>query len=222
MEGGRYSRTSIRSGWRVSGGHSQALQRRADPRGAARERRAPRQVADDARIRGRPGDDRPSADRDRALRLVERGQAPGGPGSATLRDPRGAARPAARSWARRSAARRPRGTSRRGAADALQVALLAHLRLAHARPARGWIRRGRGRGAARRALDQGVCWPSARPAAEVRRLGRGAAVRHQHADRMAGLPHVRRPPRGLVDVPVPGARAARTQGVEIKGDGTLA
>ena len=53
-------------------------------------------VADDARVRRRPGDDRPSADGDRALRHLERGKAAGRAASEAVRYARGAARPAAR------------------------------------------------------------------------------------------------------------------------------
>src|SRR5581483_802275 len=76
---------------RVPGGHPQALLRRADRRGADRLRRAPRALADDARVRRRPRDDRAPADRDRALRLVERGEARGRARAAALRDEGGAA-----------------------------------------------------------------------------------------------------------------------------------
>ena len=48
---------------------------------------AARPLADDARVRGRPGDERPPADGDRALRLVERGQARGRARATPLRDP---------------------------------------------------------------------------------------------------------------------------------------
>ena len=64
-----------------------------------------------------------------------------------------------------------------------------------------------------RAIEQGVFLADAqRPPAEVRRLGRGAALRSEHAHRVAGLPHVRGAARSLVDVPVPRARAARDPG----------
>ena len=198
---------------RVPRGHPQALQRRADPDGAARQRRAPRPLAHDARVRRRPGDDRASADRDRALRLVERRQAPRGARAAALRDARGAARPPAR--AGRGARAHADGARSRvpPRLDALQVALLAHVRLAHDRAARGRLRRAGGRGAPG-ARDRAGRLPGRpqRPPAEVRRLGRGAPLGSGHAHRVAGLPHVRGAPRGLVDVPVPGARAAREPG----------
>ena len=55
-----------------------------------------------------------------------------------------------------------------------------------------------------RAVEQGAdAGDQERPASEVRRLGAGPAQRPGHADRVAGLPDVRRPPRCMVDVPVP-------------------
>ena len=71
-----------------------------------------------------------------------------------------------------------------------------------------------------RAIDQGF---EARPAPEVPGVGDGEARRRSAADRVADLPDVRRPPRRLVDVPVPDPRAparrrlrrlARRAGVE--------
>src|SRR6266702_3603896 len=49
--------------------------------------------------------------------------------------------------------------------------------------------------------------PLARQAATLRRLGRRAAGGPVAPDGMAGLPHVRREARGVVDVPVPDPRA---------------
>ena len=216
VEGSRYSQIAgidperldaFRAGIRKRYSDEQILAR------AARERGAPGPLAHDARVRGRRGDDRAPADRDRALRLLERGQAPRGPRAAPLRDPRGAARPAAR--AGRGARPHADGARPRDAArlDALQVALLAHLRLAHERAARGRLRRAGRRGAAR-PRDRAGRLPgrAQRPPAEVRRLGRGAPLGSEHAHRVAGLPHVRGAPRCLVDVPVPGPRAARQPG----------
>ena len=61
-----------------------------------------------------------------------------------------------------------------------------------------------------RAVEQGVALArEARAAAEVRRLGRGAARGRLAPDRVAGLPDVRRAARRLVDVPVPRAPAPR-------------
>ena len=85
--------------------------------------------------------------------------------------------------------------------DALEVALLAHVRLAHERAARGGLRRARwARSASTRAIEQGVYLRNPQwPAAEVRRLGGGAAVGSEHAHRVAGLPHVRGAAGRLVD-----------------------
>ena len=59
-------------------------------------RGAARPLADDAGVRGRPGDDGAPADGDRALRHLERGEARGRARAAAVRDARGAARAAAR------------------------------------------------------------------------------------------------------------------------------
>ena len=76
---GPAARATHRSGRprRVPGRNPQALLERGDPRAAARLRRAPGALADDARVRSRPRDDRPSADRDPALQELERGEAEG-------------------------------------------------------------------------------------------------------------------------------------------------
>ena len=59
-----------------------------------------------------------------------------------------------------------------------------------------------------RAIEQGAAMARRLGhAAEVHRLGGGAQGRRVPADRVAGLPDVRRPPRRVVDVPVPRARA---------------
>src|SRR5207302_1307154 len=123
--------------------------RGADPRRASRERRAARPLADDAGVRGRSRDDRPSTDGDRALRQLERGQARGGARAAQVRDARGAAAAPARSGraARPGADRtRPRRPPRQ---DAVEIALLAHVRVADERAPRGRLRRPGRRGAAR-------------------------------------------------------------------------
>ena len=115
---------------------------------------AARPVADDEGVRRRPGGGRASADGDRALRDLERGQAGGRPDAAALRDARGARGRSCGRSARSSAARRPRSDidARRGD-DALGVALLAHVRLAVDGAPRGRLRR-RGRGGAARARDR--------------------------------------------------------------------
>ena len=68
--------------------------------------------------------------------------------------------------------------------DALEVALLAHVRLAHAGAARGGLRRAGG-GGARRPRRRAGRGPraAARPPAEVRRLGRRAARRRRRCSR---------------------------------------
>ena len=134
----------------VPGGDAQALLRRADPCRAERVREAPRQVADDARVRGRSRDDGPPADGDRALRLVERRQAPGRPRAAPVRD-------AARSCSTllrdlgEELGRMPtaKDIEARQGRDAVQDALLAHLRVAQQRAQGGRLRRRRRRGAPR-------------------------------------------------------------------------
>ena len=107
--------------------------------------------------------------------IVERTPSAGRPRAAPLRDPRGAARLAARPG--RGARPRADRQGHRGAQgrDALEVALLAHVRLAQHRPTRGRLRRAGGRGAPGRAPStQGVVLADPhRPAAEVRGLGGG-------------------------------------------------
>src|SRR4029450_4946431 len=98
---------------------------------------APGPLADDARVRRRPADARAPADRDRALRQLERCEARGRPRPAALRDARGAAPgpPRPRRRAREDAnSARPRGTPR---PPSFEVALLAHVRLADDRAPRG-------------------------------------------------------------------------------------
>ena len=64
-----------------------------------------------------------------------------------------------------------------------------------------------------RAVEQGAeLARRARPAAEVRRLGRGPPRTPGAADGVAGLPHVRLAPRRLGDLPVPRAKAPAPAG----------
>ena len=120
---------------------------------------------------------------------------------------------AARRRARPDADRaRPRRAPR---PRAVEVALLAHVRVARERAARGGLRRRGGGGAARaRGRPGRRARAGARAPAEVRRLGggvpRGAA--RVDADRVAGLPDVRLAPRGVGEVPVPRPRAAARRG----------
>src|SRR5207247_2487059 len=109
---------------------------------------APGSLADDARVRRGSGELGPPTDRDRTLRQLERGQAQGRPRAAPVRDEGGAARAAAR--ARSRARAHPHGAGHRGAprSDALEVALLAHVRLARECAARGRVRRAGGGGEA--------------------------------------------------------------------------
>ena len=192
--------------------------RRADPRRAARVRGAARPLADDARVRGRPGDERAPADGDRALRQLERREARGRARPAPVRDARGAASGCCASWARSSAARRrpgprraPRARCRRSRSTGTRSARSTNaLREAGLRRAGGGgAARARGR-AGRRARA------AARPAAEVRRLGARRARRtptlltEWQVYRMFDVA-----PRRVVDVPVPGPRApASSEGVE--------
>src|SRR5579862_8405762 len=133
----------------VPGGNPQALHRRPDRRRAAGVRRASRTIADDARVRLRPGDDGASANGDRALRFMERGEARGRSGPAAVRDarraPRTAARPRGRAGPGADCARhrRAQGT------HAVEVAVLAHVRLALDRASPGRLRHSEGGGAAR-------------------------------------------------------------------------
>src|SRR5439155_14334028 len=103
---------------------------RAHPGRAPRVRRTARALADDEGVRRRPTGDGAPADRDRPLRDVERRQARGRARAAPVRDARGA--PVAAAPARRGAGGDADRTRHRRAtrADALEIALLAHLRLA--------------------------------------------------------------------------------------------
>src|SRR5205085_11407573 len=127
----------------------EALLRRPDPRRVDRLRRAAGTLADDARVRGRPGDVGSSADGDRALRQLERREAEGRARPAAVRDARGA--PHAPAGARRAARPRADGEGHRREPEplALEVALLAYLRIAHERAPRGRLRRPGGGGASR-------------------------------------------------------------------------
>ena len=117
---------------RLPGGAPQALLRRADPAGAAGLCRPSRPLTDDEGVRSRPRGRCPSADGDRALRVLERRQARSRADAAPVRDPRGAAGAAAEA---RSRARADADGARSGRAARnvpVEVALLAHLRLAGA------------------------------------------------------------------------------------------
>src|SRR5205807_1144226 len=98
--------------------------------------------------------------------------------------------------------------------DAVEVSLLAHVRLANERPARGRVRRAGGGGAARTgARGRNAAGAVARPAAEVRRLDGGEkGGAGADADRVAGLPDVRRPAWRLGDLSVPDPRAPARAG----------
>ncbi len=87
-----------------------------DRRRAAGQRPAPRPLADDAGVRERRGDDRSSADGRRALRELERREAPCGPRAAAVRDAGGplAAAQGARRRARPGADRSKDLEARRG------------------------------------------------------------------------------------------------------------
>src|SRR5581483_845382 len=195
---------------RVPGGHPQAVHGRSDRRRAAGLRGTAGPLPDDAGVRRRPRDDRPSADGDRALRLLERGQARGRARAAPVRDPRGAARPAPRARRRaRPAADGARHRRAQGEAS-LEVAVLAHVRLADERAPGGRLRRTGGGGTAGASgRAGGGDGAAARTPAAVRRLGRGAQGGRLAPHRVAGLPAARRATRRMVDVPVPRPRAAR-------------
>ena len=129
----------------------------------------------------RPGGDDAPADRDRALRYVECRQARGRARAAALCDARGARRRCCAGSATSSGGSpTARDLDDAPRHDAVEVALLAHVRLALERAARGGLRR-RGGGGAARARDRAGrrARTAARPAAEVRRLGRrrGAQTR---------------------------------------------
>ena len=205
---------------RVPGGHPAALLGRADPGRAAGIGRAARPVADDEGVRGRPRVAGASADGDRALRHVERSEAGGRADATPLRHARGAGRAAA-ATRRRAGADADRGRHQAASRDdAVDVPLLAHVRLADDGAARGGVRRAGGGGAVGARDRPGLQpRPRARPPAEVRRLAGRPPGRAVDAHRVAGLPHVRRPARSVGDVPVPrsasgssrtGPRSART------------
>src|SRR5581483_3607440 len=132
----------------LPGRDPKALLRRADPPGAPRLRGTSRPLADDEGVRRRRGDDRPSADRDRALRQLERRETPRRPRAPPLRDAGGAPSPAARARRRARARAAAAGPRREPRPRRVEVALLADVRLAHARAPRGGFRRAGGGGAA--------------------------------------------------------------------------
>ena len=200
---------------RLPGGDPPSLLGRGHPRAAARVRRAAGALADDEGVRRRPGDDGAPADGDRALRQLEQGEAGGRAGAAPLRDAGGAPRAAAGAGATARARADGEGRRREPGLDAVEVALLAHVRLADERAQGGRLRRAGGGGAAG-ARDRAGRGDGAAPraAAEVHRLGGGAQGRRVAAHRVAGLPHVRRAPRRVVDVPVPRPRAPQEEGVD--------
>ena len=102
-----------------------------------------------------------------------------------------------------------RGPRRAPRVDAVEVALLAHVRLAQERASRGRLRHAGGGGAAGAGDRAGSrAGPQARTAAEVRRLEGCTAERLRADERVAGLPDARAWGRGLGDVPVPRPRAA--------------
>jgi hypothetical protein len=161
-------------------------------------RRADRALPDHARVHGRRSNACPSADRDRALRELERREARRRARAAPLRDEEGPTRPSSRSGGRARARAFRAGSARTPPDDAVQVAVLAHLRVVLERSPRGRLRRPAGRGApgpGRRAGRARRASPEAPPA--VRRLGGSASARPPAADRVAGLPPVRRKARGL-------------------------
>ena len=138
-----------RDAGRVPGGPPQALHRQADPRRAEGERRPARPFADDAGVRGGPADDRPPADRDRAFRELEAAKRDAGlvPRRFATRAELVGAAAGARRGARPAAdGARPRCAQGLGA---VEVALLAHVRVADERAARGGLRRAGGGGTRR-------------------------------------------------------------------------
>ncbi len=144
---------------------------------------------------------------------LERRQAEGWPGTTPLHDPCRSSPSAsgARRGARaRSHLERSRVSPRQ---DAVEVPLLAYVRIADDRPAGGWVRHSRG-GRAPRASDRAgrEAGASPRAPAEVRRLDSRSKGRSEHAHRVAGVSGSRRRPRGVVDAPVPRARAAARRG----------
>ena len=194
---------------RVPGRDPQRLHRRADPRRA--ERRAPSGSAARRRCASSRRPEQTTVHPQTVIEhfgtwnaakrqagLVPRRFATREELLGLLRDARRGARPHADGQGPRGAqaarCRRSRSTGTRSARSPTRCA----------RPASTC----RGRGAARaRGRPGRAAGADARPAAEVRRLGRGAQAPTVAADRVAGLPHVRRPARRVVDVPVPGPRA---------------
>ena len=128
LQGGREDRP--RRACLVPGRNPQALLERSDPGGATCVCRAARPLADDARVRGRPGHGRSPADGHRALRQLERCETRGRPRSATLRHAGGTGRPPPRTGGGPRSRADRQGSRRATRVDALEVALLAHLRFA--------------------------------------------------------------------------------------------
>ena len=139
-------------------------------------------LADDARVRGRPGDAVHPQTVIEHFGSWNEAKRDGGPRSAALCDARGAARPAA--GPRGGARPGPDGARHRGAPrpDAVEVALLAHVRLAGERAPRGRLRRPGGGGEARARPRAGRrAGAEAEAAPEVRRLGGGPPRRRRRS-----------------------------------------
>ena len=173
-------------------------------------RRAPRPLADDEGVRRRPGDAGAPADRDRALRHLERREARRRARAAAVRDARGARRRSCAGSATSSAARRPPRDidERRGTMPSKSLYWHTFGSLVE-RAARGRLRRARWGRSGSSARSRRA--PSSRGgSAGCRSSPTGSRARRaddDDADRVAGLPHVRVAPRRVGDLPVPGPRA---------------
>ena len=212
------TRTRSRSSGRACGGATRT--KRSSPSSA--RRRSGWALADDARVRGRPCGDGAPADRDRALRHVERREARSGPAAASLHQPGGAARSAAgaRGGARPHAdSARHRGAPGRMASKSLIWHTFGSLAAA-LREAGFDVPVGEER--LERAIADGAVL-----ARELGRLPKMAdwkdarSARRDAAVRVAGLPHGRRSAGGLVGVPVPRPRAPARGGRAVAQDGTV-
>src|SRR4029078_1669386 len=147
---------------------------------------------DDEGVFPRPRGETAPADPRDSLRKLEPRQAESGPRRAALRDPGGAPQAAPGAGARVWGAPHGRRSPPSAGLDALEVALLADLRLVPLRPSGRRLRRSPRQGAlGPRGAGGRAARATAGAGLELRRLGEGTRARSAVAERMADLPALR-------------------------------